>query len=134
MTELEVHSVHDLARVGELEHLRCLSGVHPEWLLAQDVMAGADGSPDVLGVQERRRMDGHQVEVTPAQLGDGGGVTRAHDVDDVKAVGRGEHGRDDARAKAGADDADTQRDRHSPTAPGPRSAGTLSRWRCARKN
>ena len=106
MTELEVHSVHDLARVGELEHLGCLIGVHSEWLVAQDVMSGADGSPDVLGVQERRRMDGHEVEVTPAQLGDGGGIARAHDVDDLTAVGLGEHRRDDARAKAGPDDAD----------------------------
>src|SRR5205823_2453778 len=78
-------------------------------------------------------MDGHEVEVTPAQFRDGAGVARTHDVDDVTTVGRGEHGRDNARAKSGADDADSKRGRHSPTAPGPRSAGTVSRWRCARK-
>ena len=122
MAELEVHSVHDLARVRELEHLGCLVGVHAERLVAQHVMTGADRRPDVLGVQERRRMDGHEVEVAAAQLGDGGRVACAHDVDHFAALGRREHGRDDAGTEAGADDADPHvRVAHSPTAPGPRS-------------
>jgi hypothetical protein len=133
MAELEVHSVHDLARVRELEQVGCLAGVHAERLVAQDVMTGVDRRPHVRSVQERRRMYGHEVEVPAAQLGDVTRVARADDVDYVAALGRREHRCDDAGTEAGADDADPHSARHSPTAPGPRSAGTFSRCRCARK-
>jgi len=73
----EVQKVHDAGVTGEVVHLLRLAGVAAERLVAHNGVAGLDGGADVVEVQERRRVHGHQVDVRPrAEGGDRACVPR----------------------------------------------------------
>ena len=89
-------------------------------------MAGVDGPAHVLRMEERWRVDGHQVDVGPAQGPDRGHVPRRHHLDHI-AAGSPEGPGDHPRAETGPDDADAQ----GSTAAGtghPGGAGTSRRY------
>ena len=55
------------ALLGRRHHLLALAGIHGEWLLDQDMLAGIQGVNRRLLVQEVRRADAHRVDLVHRQ-------------------------------------------------------------------
>ena len=96
-----------LARSASREQRLGLAPVHGEGLVAQDVVPVGHRQAHIGGVDERRRVHRDEVEVgAPAHALDRRHVARAHHVDDLAPLERGEHGGDHVCPEPGADHPD----------------------------
>jgi hypothetical protein len=106
MPELEIDKVEHAGGFGLSGQGLGLRDRRAERLVTEHGVARVDPSPHVVGVQERRRVDGDQVDIGSAKSRDGRRVPRRHDVDHL-AANPPEYRRHHPRAEAGSHHADS---------------------------